>query len=53
MTTLELIALISGGAFVLFILGNICYSIGLQHGIQYMVKVINRKDEDEDTEGER
>lgn len=51
MNTLEFIALLIGGAIAIYLMCAISYSIGLKHGIQYMVGVLNREeDESEDTE---
>ena len=50
MSTLEVIALVLGGAFVIYVLCSISYSIGLSHGIKYITDLILR--ESEDTEGE-
>ena len=48
MKTLAVIALILIGAMVLYILGNICYSIGLHEGIKYMTAVMHRESEDKE-----
>ena len=53
MSTLEAIALTIGGAFVIYLMCAISYSIGLRSGIQYMTNVLRREaEESEDTEGE-
>lgn len=46
MSTLEVIALIFGGAFVIYLMCSISYSIGLKHGIAYMTNLIRRESED-------
>lgn len=46
MLTLEVIALVIGGAFVLYVLCAISYSIGLSHGIKYMTDLMHRESED-------
>ena len=51
MKTLEFLALLICAAFVIYLMCAISYSIGLKHGIQYMVGVLNRDEkESEDTE---
>ena len=46
MLTLEVIALVLGGAFVLYVLCAISYSIGLSRGIKYMTDIMHRESED-------
>ena len=46
MSTLEIIALVCGGAFVIYVLCAISYSIGLHNGIEYMKKLLRRETED-------
>ena len=48
MTTLELITLVLGGAFVIYLLCNISYSIGLSHGITYITNLLRKESEDEE-----
>lgn len=46
MSTLEFIALVLCGAFVIYLMCSISYSIGVRHGIHYMTAVMNREGED-------
>ena len=46
MSTLEVIALVLGGAFVIYVLCCVSYSIGLHSGIKYMTDLMHGESED-------